>query len=105
MGVLIFPIPESTPRNLRALRLGPGDGVTMLRMPWGLKRFQQSRCLHFLTFSCYRRAPLLGTPRSHDIVEQTLERTQHWYGFNYAEDVVMPEHVNQQTTERELGKL
>jgi len=29
-------------------------------MPWGLKRFQEARCLHFVTFSCYRRAPLLG---------------------------------------------
>src|SRR5579863_9714429 len=24
-------------------------------MPWGLKRFQQSHRLHFVTFSCYRR--------------------------------------------------
>src|SRR5579863_2220360 len=24
-------------------------------MPWGLKRFQQSHQLHFVTFSCYRR--------------------------------------------------
>src|SRR5437867_8035959 len=105
MGVLIFPIPESTPRNLRALRLGPGDGVTMLRMPWGLKRFQQARCLHFLTFSCYRRAPLLGTPRSRDIFEQTLERTRHWYGFYVAGYVVMPEHVHLLITEPERAKL
>ena len=105
MGVLIFPIPESTTRNLRALRLGPGDGVTMLRMPWGLKRFQQARCLHFLTFSCYRRAPLLGTPRSRDIFEQTLERTRHWYGFYVAGYVVMPEHVHLLITEPERAKL
>ncbi len=101
---MIFPIPESTTRNLRALRLGPG-GVTMLRMPWGLKRFQQARCLHFLTFSCYRRAPLLGTPRSRDIFEQTLERTRHWYGFYVAGYVVMPEHVHLLITEPERAKL
>src|SRR2546427_13171052 len=89
MGVLIFPIPESTTRNLRALRLGPADGVTMLRIPWGLKRFQQARCLHFLTFSCYRRAPLLATPRSRDIFEQTLERTPHQYGIYRAGCLVM----------------
>ena len=102
---MIFPIPESTTRNLRALRLGPADGVTMLRMPWGLKRFQQARCLHFLTFSCYRRAPLLGTPRSRDIFEQTLERTRHWYGFYVAGYVVMPEHVHLLITEPERAKL
>ncbi len=28
-------------------------------MPWGLRRFQESRQLHFVTFSCYRRRPLL----------------------------------------------
>src|SRR5216684_749457 len=22
-------------------------------MPWGLKRFQEARCLHFVTFSCF----------------------------------------------------
>ena len=102
---MIFPIPESTTRNLRALRLGPADGVTMLRMPWGLKRFQQARCVHFLIFSCYRRAPLLGTPRSRDIFEQTLERTRHWYGFYVAGYVVMPEHVHLLITEPERAKL
>ena len=25
-------------------------------MPWGLKRFQEARCLHFVTFSCFGRA-------------------------------------------------
>ena len=77
----------------------------MLRMPWGLKRFQQARCLHFLTFSCYRRAPLLGTPRSRDIFEQTLEHTRHWYGFYVAGYVVMPEHVHLLITEPERAKL
>lgn len=27
-------------------------------MPWGLKRFQQARCLHFITFSCCHRTRL-----------------------------------------------
>ena len=36
-------------------------------MPWGLKRFQEARCLHFLTFSCLARAPLLGTARAREI--------------------------------------
>ena len=41
-------------------------------MPWGLKRFQQTRNLHFITFSCYHRAPLLGTPEARRVFEQTL---------------------------------
>ena len=27
-------------------------------MPWGLKQYQQTGDLHFITFSCYHRAPL-----------------------------------------------
>ena len=63
-------------------------------MPWGLKRFQEARCLHFVTFSCYRRAPLLGTARARDIFEQTFEQTRQWYGFYVSGYVVMPEHVH-----------
>jgi putative transposase len=74
-------------------------------MPWGLKRFQEARCLHFLTFSCYRRAPLLGTPRARDIFEQTLERARKWYGFYIAGYVVMPEHIQMLVTEPERAKL
>lgn len=74
-------------------------------MPWGLKRFQEARCLHYLTFSCYRRAPRLGTPRARDIFEQTLERARKWYGFYIAGYVVMPEHVHLLVTEPERAKL
>jgi putative transposase len=72
-------------------------------MPWGLKRYQEARCLHFLTFSCYRRAPLLTAPRARDIFEQTLERARLWYGFCVAGYVVMPEHVHPLITEPERG--
>jgi putative transposase len=74
-------------------------------MPWDLKRFQEARCLHFVTFSCYRRAPLLFTPRARDIFEQTLERVRKWYGFYVAGYVVMPEHVHLLITEPERAKL
>jgi len=74
-------------------------------MPWGLKRFQEARCLHFVTFSCYRRAALLGTPYARDIFEQTLEQTRCWYGFYVAGYVVMPEHVHLLMTEPERAKL
>ena len=74
-------------------------------MPWGLKRLQEARCLHFLTFSCYGRAPLLGTARARDIFEQTFEQTRQWYGFYVSGYVVMPEHVHLLMSEPERAKL
>lgn len=74
-------------------------------MPWGLRRFQQARCLHFITFSCFNRAALLAAPGSRDIFEQTLERVRRWYGFYVAGYVVMPEHVHLLITEPERGRL
>ena len=74
-------------------------------MPWGLKRFQEARCLHFLTFSCYGRTPLLGTSHARDIFEQVLEQARQWYGFYVAGYVVMPEHVHLLVSEPERAKL
>jgi putative transposase len=74
-------------------------------MPWGLKRFQQARCLHFITFSCYHRDPLLAEPRARDVFEQTLERSRLWYGFYISGYVVMPEHVHLLISEPERSRL
>ncbi len=74
-------------------------------MPWGLKRFQEARCLHSVTFSCYNRDPLLGTPAARDIFEQTLERVRRWYGLYVCGYVVMPEHVHLLISEPERRKL
>jgi putative transposase len=74
-------------------------------MPWSLKRFQEARCLHYITFSCCDREARLGSPRSRDIFEQTLERARQWYGFYVAGYVVMPEHVHLLITEPERAKL
>lgn len=74
-------------------------------MPWGLKRFQETRHLHFITFSCYHRDPLLATPQGRSIFEQTLERVRKWYGLYVTGYVVMPEHVHLLVSEPERGKL
>jgi putative transposase len=74
-------------------------------MPWGLKRFQEAGCLHFVTFSCRNRAPLLSTPQACEAFEQTLERVRRWYGFYIAGYVVMPEHVHLLITEPERAIL
>ena len=74
-------------------------------MPWGLKRYQQTRQLHFLTFSCYHRAPLLGTAHARDTFLATLERARRWYGFYVVGYVVMPEHVHLLISETGTGSL
>jgi putative transposase len=71
----------------------------------GLKRYQEARCLHFITFSCYRRAPLLGFPEARRVFEQILERVRQWYGIYVAGYVVMPEHVHLLISEPECHKL
>ncbi len=74
-------------------------------MPRGLKHFQQTRQLHFITFSCYRRAPLLATPETRDIFEDIFEQVRRWYGFCVTGYVVMPEHVHLLISEPERGRL
>jgi putative transposase len=74
-------------------------------MPWGLKRSQQTRDLHFLTFSCYQRAPLLNTPQKRDIFLEALEQSRRWYGFYVVGYVVMPEHVHLLISEPERTTL
>ena len=63
-------------------------------MPWGLKRYQQTRQLHSVTFSCYHRNPLLANSQACDIFVQTLETVRRWYGFWLIGYVVMPDHVH-----------
>ena len=74
-------------------------------MPWGLQRFQEARCLHFITFSCQHRDPLMSDPRPRDIFLETLERARQWYGFFVCGFVVMPEHVHLLISEPERAKL
>ena len=63
-------------------------------MPWGLHRYQQAKDLHFITFSCYRRRPKLGTGESRDAFERSLERVRRQYSLYVTGYAVMPEHVH-----------
>jgi putative transposase len=74
-------------------------------MPWGLKRYQHTGDLHFITFSCYRRVSLLGSGPARDTFVVTLERVRRWYGFYLIGFVVMPEHVHLLLSEPERGNL
>jgi putative transposase len=63
-------------------------------MPKGLKRYYGLGHLHFLTFSCYRRLPLLRTIKARDVFVHTLGKMRERYGFLLVGYVVMPEHVH-----------
>ena len=63
-------------------------------MPKGLKRYYGRNDLHFLTFSCYRRLPLLGTVRARHLFVQTLGKMRERYKFHLVGYVVMPNHVH-----------
>src|SRR3974390_2981422 len=74
-------------------------------MPWGLVRFQQSHCLHFTTFTCYRRQPFLDTSHAKNVFERSLEQTRRSYRFDVIGYVVMPEHVHLLVSEPERATL
>jgi len=63
-------------------------------MPWGLTRYYGAGDLHFITCSCYRRQPLLGTARRRDLFLKVFEQVRQRYQFVVVGYVVMPEHFH-----------
>jgi putative transposase len=63
-------------------------------MPTNLIRYHGRGDLHFLTFSCYQRLPLLGTAGARNVFVEALSRIRERYGFALVGYVVMPEHVH-----------
>jgi len=59
-----------------------------------LVRYQQCGSFHFLTFSGYRRQPLLTRASAYGVFELELEAVRTRYGFIIAGYVLMPEHVH-----------
>ncbi len=72
-------------------------------MPKGLKRYYGRGDLHFLTFSCYRRLPLLGTVRARNGFVEALAKIRERYKFLLVGYVVMPEHVHLLISEPSKG--
>ena len=72
-------------------------------MPQGLQRHYGKGDLHFITFSCYRRLPLLNTSRARDTFVQELARVRTETGFRLLGYVVMPEHVHLLLSEPRIG--
>src|ERR1700681_887451 len=50
--------------------------------------------LHFITFSCYRRLPLLRSVRARNVFVKILDDVRDRYGFLLVGYVVMPEHIH-----------
>ena len=72
-------------------------------MPKRLKRYYGRGELHFLTFSCYRRLPLLGTAQARTRFVKELARVRKEYGLLLVGYVVMPNHVHLLMSEPKQG--
>ncbi len=74
-------------------------------MPKGLIRYQNSGEFHFLTFSCFKRQPLLAQRNGYSLIEQTLERVRQSHKMVIAGYVLMPEQLHLLVSEPHLGSL
>src|SRR5512143_897691 len=74
-------------------------------MPRGLKRFQQTRHSHFVTFSCYRRQANFNSPDICDLLVRCLEDMRQRFSMRIYGYVVMPEHVHLLISEPDEGVL
>ncbi len=74
-------------------------------MPPGLKRYQETRRPHFVTFSTFKRLPALNQPWIRDLFLQCIEQTRRKYRFRVFGYVVMPEHVHLLLSEPESALL
>jgi REP-associated tyrosine transposase len=68
-----------------------------------LERRYGSGDLHFITCSCYRRMPLLGTARARDCFLKILNEVRNQYDFGLFGFVVMPEHIHLLISEPNIG--
>jgi putative transposase len=75
------------------------------KMPWSLKRFQNTGQTHFITFSCYHRCPMFTTDSSCRLFESVLERVRKIFQLRVYAYVIMPEHIHLLVSEPERGIL
>ncbi len=69
-------------------------GLCLTPMPRNLKRYSGEGDLHFITFSCYRRLPLLASAAARNQFVRVLDEVRVKYGFPLVGFTVMPEHVH-----------
>ncbi len=63
-------------------------------MPKGLQRRYGQGHLHFITCSCYRRMPLLGSAGARNLIVNILGEVHDLYGSALVGYVAMPDHVH-----------
>jgi putative transposase len=63
-------------------------------VPKNLKRYYGRCDVHFVTFSCYDRIPLLRTVGARNVFVEVLGIIRDRYKFSLVGYVVMPEHVH-----------
>jgi putative transposase len=68
-----------------------------------LRRHYGQGDLHFVTFSCYRRRPYLGTARARNRFVKILGEVRRRFRFQLLGYVVMPEHVHLLMSEPKKG--
>jgi putative transposase len=86
-------------------RRAPFPLTTLQLVPKALHRFYGAGDLHFLTFSCYERRPLLDALARRDLLLQILERVRRRYRLVILGYVVMPEHVHLLVSEPQRATL
>jgi putative transposase len=74
-------------------------------MPSGLRRFQESKQTHFVTFSCYRRQPKFDSSEIRDLFLLVLEDMREHFSMRVYGYVVMPEHVHLLVSEPDRGLM
>jgi putative transposase len=72
-------------------------------VPKLLKRCYGAGDLHFITCSCYKRQPGLGTASRRDLFLTVLERVRRCHRLVVIGYVVMPEHFHLLITEQQIG--
>jgi putative transposase len=72
-------------------------------VPQGLKRYYGGGDAHFITCSCYRRQPWLGSELRRDLFLSILEDTRKRYRFVVLGYIVMPDHFHLLISEPQVG--
>jgi putative transposase len=78
-------------------------GSWVVLVPIKLKRYYGRNDLHFVTFSCYGRRPLLDTAFARNVFVKVLDAIRKRYAFRLVGYVVMPEHVHFLISEPKLS--
>lgn len=98
--------------NLGAPSFRPGVGRkggkpvhSWVAMKGKLVRYQKAGAFHFVTFSCFRRHPLLDSTSAYRCFEHELEVVREKYQFVVLGYVLMPEHVHLLVSETGVASL